>query len=169
MHAMNEKAMIQYAHDRLTVWAHQRAMAMEGLGHSGISVSEAMRERAHGGSASTAPSRLTVTERHAGRQSEVLEVEQSVRSLEFHQRSIVEAVYLHAKSHREVGQMRGVTRQAIEKQLMAALVAIGRDLGFGDQVRRAARRARHGTVAVRPKVPSALSALRDRLRAGDVA
>ena len=86
------------AHGRLKDWGRARDTDLAALGWSGNSATEVMRQRAHGGDASTAPGDLTVTELHCDRVGRTLQTELAVRSLGAEQRAAVVARYVEDRT-----------------------------------------------------------------------
>lgn len=137
---MNEQRLRDLAETRLISWAHSRSLALELAGGTGASVSEIIRERAQGGSASTAPNQLTGPEARAAAAADTLQTEQSFRSLPGDQRSLVGWVYLRERSVSSWGEAhdKGNPQRVMEK----ALLAVGRDLVYGDEAAAGAGRER---------------------------
>lgn len=90
---MDKSNLRALAHGRLLDWARLRGADLEALGWSANSATEVMRQRAHGGGASTAPGELTLTEAQCDRVGRTLQTELAVRSLCDEQRVVVFARY----------------------------------------------------------------------------
>ena len=88
---MDTKKFHAIGHSRLSDWAQKRAADLAGLGWAGMSATEKMRQRAHGGSASTAPGVLTPVEQHVDARGRTLQTELAVRALTEAQRAAVSA------------------------------------------------------------------------------
>jgi hypothetical protein len=123
------------AHGRLKDWASSRSVDLEALGWPGISLTERMRERAHGGDVSTRPARLTMVEADVARAGRTLQTELAVRDLPETQREAVFAKYVEHRTLSVWAKERGIGSSAVSERLKGALIAVGKQL-------RAARKPR---------------------------
>lgn len=129
-------------HSALELWAETRDSAMEALGTEGISVTERIRDRAHGGGASTKPHRLTGPERQCSAWGRTLRIEQAVRALSSDYRDVVRYRYLHGGHLKHFAQLKGVSGPAVSQTLRKAVEHVGRDVALGDAAREALRALR---------------------------
>lgn len=137
---MNDKELRGLAHASLLAWAEQRDGALEGLGGDGISITEKMRQRAHGGGGSTRPHQLTAPERQAGAADKVLRTEQAVRQLDARKRSVIRWKYLTGEPVAAWAKAANTPQQTAADLVNRAMLEVGRDLWFGN-ARRGANRA----------------------------
>jgi RNA polymerase sigma factor (sigma-70 family) len=140
---MNDTKLRALAHANLIAWAEGRDKALEGLGGDGVSITERMRQRAHGGGGSTRPHQLTGPERQASAADKVLRVEQAVRQLDDRKRSVIRWKYLEGGPVSEWAKARGIPQQTAADLVNRAMLEVGRDLWFGNGQRGANRAAYH--------------------------
>lgn len=114
------------------LWARTRDQALEMLGSEGISLTERLRERAHGGGASTKTNKLTAPERQCYAWERTLRIEQAVRALDNGRRDLVTYRYVNDGSLKKFAEAAGVSGAAVSKALAKAVETVGRDVAFGD-------------------------------------
>lgn len=112
------------AFGRLKDWSEHRG-ELEALGWPGSSATERMRERLHGGDASTVPGKFTAVESAVCRHARTLQTEQAVKALDADHRAVVKARFLGSIPLGDWAEAQGLTPECARQRLSRALDAVG--------------------------------------------
>ncbi len=113
------------AHGRLCDWGQHRDAALEGIGFGANSVTERMRERAHGGGTSTRQFRLNGIEATVVRHSKTLQTENALRALRPKIREALHARYALDRSMSVWAAEAGISPESARKRVSRGLLEVG--------------------------------------------